>query len=372
MTWYALLLKLARPLVHCLSASLAQHAPAVPSQLAVDFSEPVIREMKEKNALVRPGLRFEVMDVTAMGLPSSSVDVVLDKGLLDAMIADGDEAALAGVDKLFAEVVRVLKPGGRYLIISLAQAHVLDKILATFNDGATGCSVEVGVLTRAGEGSKLPPFLFTIVKEPVGDDERLRVREGGAEGGSDTVVHCDDAAAVQKYVHDSQWTHHSHNKLRELRPGNYFTFQLAGAAAAGATGAASARYNVAVVDASTVPRVAALIVPQGRETEFLFGEREGQEQVGRWPVLHRYRMYLRLRNPAQRSGCAARVATVGEATKVWTADIRVLEPGPHVREHGGGEGRAVSGHGEASSRGLRRAVPVLGCGGGRGHAGGCV
>lgn len=251
--------------------------------LGVDFSLPVIKEMVEKNALVRPGLRFEVMDVTAMSLDASSVHAVLDKGLLDAMIADGDEAALAGVQKFVAELLRVLKPGGRYLLVTLAQPHVLDTILRSFGEPESGCTLEVAVLSAAAEGSKLAPFLFTITKEPPAAGGHLMIREGGASAPATNVRYAQDWDGIRSFVQDAQWTHQSHSQLQELRPGNYFTFQLWGASDTGAGGAAkgTARYNIAVVDASVQPRVGVLIVPQGRETEFVFGEREGQEQLAK-------------------------------------------------------------------------------------------
>ena len=220
--------------------------------LGVDFSEPVIKEMVEKNALVRPGLRFEVMDVTAMSLDASSVHAVLDKGLLDAMIADGDEAALAGVQKFVAELLRVLKPGGRYLLVTLAQPHVLDTILRSFGEPESGCTLEVAVLSAAAEGSKLAPFLFTITKEPPAAGGHLMIREGGASAPATNVRYAQDWDGIRSFVQDAQWTHQSHSQLQELRPGNYFTFQLWGASDTGAGGAAKGTKATAAPGAGEV------------------------------------------------------------------------------------------------------------------------
>ena len=109
------------------------------------------------------------------------------------------------------------------------------------------------------------------------------IREGGASAPATNVRYAQDWDGIRSFVQDAQWTHQSHSQLQELRPGNYFTFQLWGASDTGAGGAAkgTARYNIAVVDASVQPRVGVLIVPQGRETEFVFGEREGQEQLAK-------------------------------------------------------------------------------------------
>ena len=58
--------------------------------------------------------------------------VVLDKGTLDAIATDGETSTIATVTRLFTQVERVLKVGGRYICVSLAQRHVLDVLLTHF------------------------------------------------------------------------------------------------------------------------------------------------------------------------------------------------------------------------------------------------
>ena len=58
--------------------------------------------------------------------------VVLDKGTLDAMATDETEATQAKVCQMFDEIVRVLRVGGRYVCVSLAQGHILAAILRYF------------------------------------------------------------------------------------------------------------------------------------------------------------------------------------------------------------------------------------------------
>jgi 2-polyprenyl-3-methyl-5-hydroxy-6-metoxy-1,4-benzoquinol methylase len=53
----------------------------------VDFSAPVIAEMESKTASLCPEMRWEVQDVTALTLEEQAVDVVLDKGTLDAIFS---------------------------------------------------------------------------------------------------------------------------------------------------------------------------------------------------------------------------------------------------------------------------------------------
>lgn len=53
---------------------------------SVDYSSVVVAAMRARYAHV-PKLRWETMDVRALGFPSGSFDVVLEKGTLDALLA---------------------------------------------------------------------------------------------------------------------------------------------------------------------------------------------------------------------------------------------------------------------------------------------
>nr|KAF6396603.1 eEF1A lysine and N-terminal methyltransferase [Rousettus aegyptiacus] len=75
----------------------------------IDISEVVIEQMKERNAGRRPQMRFLRMDMTQMEFPDGSFQVVLDKGTLDAVLTDEEEKTLQQVDRMLAEVGRVLQ-----------------------------------------------------------------------------------------------------------------------------------------------------------------------------------------------------------------------------------------------------------------------
>ena len=57
---------------------------------------------------------------------------VLDKGTLDALMTDTEESTLANVARMFQEIGRVLKPGGRYVAVSLGQDHILNHVVRYF------------------------------------------------------------------------------------------------------------------------------------------------------------------------------------------------------------------------------------------------
>lgn len=99
----------------------------------IDISEVVIKQMKERNGSRRPHMSFLKMDMTQLEFPDATFQVVLDKGTLDAVLTDEEEVTLRQVDRMLAEVGRVLQVGGRYLCISLAQAHILKKAVGHFS-----------------------------------------------------------------------------------------------------------------------------------------------------------------------------------------------------------------------------------------------
>lgn len=57
---------------------------------------------------------------------------IIDKATLDAVYADETDAVNEYVHKYWAEIDRVLRIGGRYIIISLLQMHILEGLLRRF------------------------------------------------------------------------------------------------------------------------------------------------------------------------------------------------------------------------------------------------
>ncbi len=69
-----------------------------------------------------------------MSFADNEFSVVLDKGTLDALLPDSSPAVMAVVDAMLAEISRVLRVGGRYMCVTLAQPHVVAKVLDYFSD----------------------------------------------------------------------------------------------------------------------------------------------------------------------------------------------------------------------------------------------
>lgn len=92
------------------------YADGYTNLLSSDISQTAISEMASKTAATMPMAKWFVDDALQMSVPSQSVDVVLDKGTLDAILIRADPFATAA--RMLREVQRVLKVGGVYMLLT--------------------------------------------------------------------------------------------------------------------------------------------------------------------------------------------------------------------------------------------------------------
>ncbi|XP_011172802.2 eEF1A lysine and N-terminal methyltransferase homolog [Solenopsis invicta] len=243
----------------------------------IDISHIVIKQMRDINNDTRPDLVYEHMDATQMTYPDEKFSVILDKGTLDALMPDTKEATISIIDKYFKEITRVLRNGGRYVCISLLQEHILRKLLSYFP--ASGFMFRVARChkaeskARAEEGSLVPVFMiiatkFTKLSQTVlemalvdGPPERLSTTDDMVSA----VLSAQQSALVCNSLYKRSVADVGEVSLDLHRPGDKHP-----------------RYTVYVLDQ---PRThgaktyAAFIVPQGKETDWLFSTKEGRQQV---------------------------------------------------------------------------------------------
>nr|XP_005902469.1 PREDICTED: methyltransferase-like protein 13 isoform X1 [Bos mutus] len=248
----------------------------------IDISEVVIKQMKERNASRRPRMSFLKMDMTQMEFPDASFQVVLDKGTLDAVLTDEEEKTLQQVDRMLAEVGRVLQVGGRYLCISLAQAHVLKKAVGHFS--REGWMVRVhqvassqDQLLEAEPRFSLPVFAFIMTKFRPVTGSALQIFELCAQE-QGKPVRLESAERLAEAVRERQQYAWLCSQLYRKAGLGSVSLDLCN----GDTG--EPRYTLHVVDSPTVKpsrdnHFAIFIIPQGRETEWLFGMEEGRKQL---------------------------------------------------------------------------------------------
>ena len=131
----------------------------------IDISSVVIRQKTSANDSKRSKMTFTKMDILDMEFEDAAFDCVLDKGTLDAIFSSNDIATVDKVDRMFAEIERVLKITGRYICVTLAQDHILEKLLECFGCGwlLRVHKVKLNV-DDAMVGGALPVFVFVCTK----------------------------------------------------------------------------------------------------------------------------------------------------------------------------------------------------------------
>ncbi|NWY53876.1 MET13 protein, partial [Chionis minor] len=243
----------------------------------IDISDAVIRQMQERTESKRPKMRYLLMDMLQMDFPDAHFQVVLDKGTLDAILTDEEEATLAKVDKMFAEISRVLQVGGRYLCVSLAQAHVLKKVVEYFSQ--EGWVVRVHQVAGSGDKQQfvLPVFVYVMTKFRKVPGSAPQILEICTEE-QDKPMRVESVERLVAAVKDRQHYAMLCSQLSKTPCGEQVSLDLCDKECG------RPRYTLHVIDSPSVKRsrdnrFAIFIIPQGRETEWLFGTEEGRRQL---------------------------------------------------------------------------------------------
>ncbi|CAJ1359354.1 unnamed protein product [Effrenium voratum] len=92
------------------------YADGYTNLLSTDISPHAVEEMQRVTKEEMPSARWMVDDIMQMGLDSESVDVIVDKGTLDALLIQQGPFSCAA--KALYEIQRVLKVGGIYLLVT--------------------------------------------------------------------------------------------------------------------------------------------------------------------------------------------------------------------------------------------------------------
>ncbi|XP_078417707.1 eEF1A lysine and N-terminal methyltransferase isoform X3 [Cetorhinus maximus] len=265
----------------------------------IDISEVVIDQMKERNATCRPTMAFMKMDMVQMEFGDSQFQVVLDKGTLDAVMTDESDETLLNVDKMFAEIGRVLQVGGRFVCISLAQEHIAKKAVSYFSQ--QGWPVRIHTVEEQSTANRqfmMPVFIFIFTKFKKIPGAGHKILEMCSEE-QDKPLRLDSVGQLLEAVKGRQQYALLRNHLsKNSTSGENVSLTLCNSVSG------KPRYTFYIVDllsmkASRTNHFAIFIVPQGRETEWLFGTDEGRRQLGKSAefkrllvvVLHRDQLY---------------------------------------------------------------------------------
>ncbi|CAK9821314.1 eEF1A lysine and N-terminal methyltransferase homolog [Anthophora retusa] len=259
------------------TVSMCLHDAGYRNITNIDISHIVIKQMRDINASVRPDLIYEQMDATQMTYSDDSFSVVLDKGTLDALMPDTKEGTKSTIDKYFKEITRVLRNGGRYICISLLQEHILRELVSYFPSNGFIFRIvrcyEVEVKTQIEEGSSIPVFVVIATKFTNLPQTILEVVL--TDGPPKRLSSADDIISVILSVQQSALICNSLQK-RSVADIGEISLDLH------RPDDKHPRYTIYVLDQ---PRIrgtksyAAFIVPQGKETDWLFSTKEGRQQV---------------------------------------------------------------------------------------------
>uniref|UniRef100_A0A8C6VDE4 eEF1A lysine and N-terminal methyltransferase n=1 Tax=Naja naja TaxID=35670 RepID=A0A8C6VDE4_NAJNA len=268
--------------------------------ISVDINERVVKQMQERSMQLRPKMTYMVMNVLQMDFPDDHFQVVFDKGTLDALLTDGEETTLKRAERMFAEIGRVLQFGGRYLCVSLAQTHVLKAAVEYFSQ--EGWMVRVHQVPGQKTGTSeqefaLPIFVYVMTKIKPVPGSVLCILELCTEAQEKPArfknsEHLIDAVKERQH-YSLLW-----NQLNKNSNVGTISLDLCN------KDTGQVRYTLHVVHSpktkmSHDKQFAIFIIPQGRETEWLFGTEEGRKQLatsaGFWRLvtvaLHRNQHY---------------------------------------------------------------------------------
>lgn len=251
----------------------------------IDFSKVVISDMLRRNVRERPGMRWRVMDMTSMQFIEETFDAVLDKGGLDALMEPELGPKLG--NQYLSEVKRILKSGGKFICLTLAESHVLGLLFSKLRFGWK-MSVEA-ISQKPSSKPNLRTFMVVAEKEmsttlheitPLFNDSTLDCKENQARGlyealenenqirrgysnGSDLLYSLEDLQLGVK------------GDLTELCQGRRIELTLGGRVG---------NYRAVLLDARQqsypfVYNCGVFIVPKARAHEWLFSSEEGQWMV---------------------------------------------------------------------------------------------
>lgn len=239
--------------------------------------------MRAKAAIAKKPLRYERMDLRDLSAFSSShFQTIVDKACLDAIFTDDSSDVLKDVSSVLSETRRVLAPGGRYLLLTLAQSHVLSFLLDFFRDGWI---VNVHWIETS---SPMSSFLFSFEKTSTPSAPStwsVRFRrdvDRSSHPRAALLGSMISDKSVRQAVLDMQLAVYTMHRLSTFQSGVLFETSLYDSR----SGNDAARYEIAVVDTTKAhdrhvngSRCAVLLVPPDRYREWTFSEREGQQQL---------------------------------------------------------------------------------------------
>ncbi|BFZ20867.1 hypothetical protein BsWGS_23906 [Bradybaena similaris] len=262
-------------IVGCGNSSLSENMydNGLQNLINIDISDIVIQQMVDRHKHKRPKMVFQKMDVTKMTYPDENFHAVLDKGTLDALLVSENSEVVATVQTMFGQITRCLKLGGRYIVISLLQDHVQKVLLDFFTQLRWPIRIHriyMDADIRDRSALSLPVFAVVVTKFRSLPNMPQIVEICRFE---DRIDRLEDIKYLSAIVKDMQYYHIVRQQLSNRLPGDQqVSLELH------TRDSDIPRYNLTVVDSTHLleNKFAVFIVPQGRETEWLFSTDKGR------------------------------------------------------------------------------------------------
>ncbi|KAK3142838.1 hypothetical protein QOZ80_4BG0352350 [Eleusine coracana subsp. coracana] len=251
----------------------------------VDFSRVVVADMLRRHARARPEMRWRVMDMTDMQFTDGSFDIILDKGGLDALMEP--EAGTKLGMKYLNEAKRVLRSGGKFVCLTLAESHVLALLLSEFRFGW-----EMNIQAIPSKKSAFQTFMVVMVKGKMGVVQTIKssldqstdfcnVKQANAvirALGNENIIRESYSSGVDLAFSLRDLQLGAIGDLKVIVPGRRRQFIL------GEQGSSLFCYKAVLLDSKKqtetfVYHCGVFIVPKARTQEWLFASEEGQWHV---------------------------------------------------------------------------------------------
>lgn len=245
----------------------------------IDISQLVINQMNDLNKGERPDMTYIQMDATQMSFDADRFSVVLDKGTLDALMTDDTDQTKQTAQAYLSEISRVLRIGGRYVCISLLQEHIVQQLIDYFPRNhfmfrVIRCpEAEAKTAESSMDGTAMPVFIvvatkflklpFAVLEVCMSGDKMTRLQSN-----SDivtTILSVQKAALVCNGLHRGSIADMNEVSMDLFRPNEEIP-----------------RFTVHILDQRPKRgngKFAIFIVPQGRETEWLFSTPNGRKKL---------------------------------------------------------------------------------------------
>lgn len=252
----------------------------------IDTSQVVIKQMIKKYE-EKTSMSYLQMDALNTSFENEGFNVVLDKGTLDALMPNNNEETINRIKQYFMEINRITKFGGRYICISLLQEHILKILLDYFVTNnwmfrAIRClEVEQAAVDN---GEKLTPvFIVVCTKFKLLPRQVLEVNMNSNE----KMQRFESTDKVQEAILNTQRALLICSSLQQKSTASEneeISFDLYEG------DSSKSKYTIYVVDITPVKKhsaYAAFIVPQGRESEWLFSTKDGRKKLAQMSQCNR-------------------------------------------------------------------------------------